>query len=295
MAACTGGNFSLQAYHIPSHPSQQRLANCPTMQIPKQSLADKVALVTGAGAGIGKASAKLLAHAGAAVTLVGTTLEHLKETEEEIHHSGGRALSVQGDVTSADQVALAVRTSFEAWGQLDILHHNAGINGMWAPFEELEEAEWDATLNTNLKGTFLVLKHCFPHLKAQGGSVIVTSSVNGTRMFSNTGASAYATSKAAQLALVKMLALEWARHRVRVNAICPGAIETTIAEETYTRNLDRIRVPVHFPEGSIPLKDGEPGSSGQVAQLVWFLASDASSHITGTEIYIDGGESLLEG
>lgn len=265
------------------------------MQIPPQSLNGKVALITGAGAGIGKASSKALAHAGASVALIGTTLEKLEATQSEIHHHGGNAIVFQGNVTSGEQMKAAVTACMQQWGRLDIVHHNAGINGVWAPFEELEESEWDDTLNTNLKGTFLVLKHCLPPLKLNGGSVIVTSSVNGTRMFSNTGASAYATSKAAQLALVKMLALEWARYRVRVNAICPGAIETTIEEETHKRNLDQVRVPVHFPEGSIPLTKGAPGSAGDVAQLVWFLASDASSHITGTEIYIDGGESLLEG
>lgn len=265
------------------------------MQIPTQSLNDKVAFVTGAGDGIGKASAKLLAHAGASVILVGTTLETLKSTEGEIRHSGGQALAVQGDVTSAEQMKSAFQTCRDVWGRLDIVHHNAGINGVWAPFEELEESEWDTTLDTNLKGTFLVLRHCISDLRRNGGSVIVTASVNGTRMFSNIGASAYATSKAAQVALVKMLALEWARYQIRVNVICPGAIKTTIDEETHVRNLGRIRVPVSFPEGSIPLTKGEPGSSGDVAQLVWFLASEASRHITGTEIYIDGGESLLEG
>lgn len=265
------------------------------MQIPPQSLTGKVALVTGAGSGIGKASAKVLAHAGASVVLVGTTLEKLEAVKSEIRHHGGRALSVRGDVRQNADMKAAVEAAITAWGQLDIVHHNAGSNGVWAPLEEITEEEWDDTLNTNLKGTFLTLKHCIPHLKRQGGSVIVTSSVNGTRMFSNTGASAYACSKAAQVALVKMLALEWARSQVRVNVICPGTIDTAIHGETVERNLHQIRVPVEYPEGRVPLKNGEAGSAGEVAQLVWFLASDASSHITGTEIYIDGGQSLLEG
>jgi NAD(P)-dependent dehydrogenase (short-subunit alcohol dehydrogenase family) len=150
-------------------------------------------------------------------------------------------------------------------------------------------------LDINLKGTFLTVKYGVPYLKKQGGSVIITSSVNGTRIFSNTGATAYSCSKAAQVAFTKMVALELAKHRVRVNVICPGAIKTDISENTEQRDLEHIREPVEFPEGKIPLTDGKPGTSEQVAQLVLFLASDASSHISGTEIWIDGTESLLKG
>lgn len=265
------------------------------MDIPPESLKGKTALVTGAGSGIGEASAQALARAGAAVALIGTTAEKLEETADKIRQAGGQCLVMAADVAKAAEMQEVAAACKESWGRLDIVHHNAGTNGVWAPFAELEEAEWDATLNTNLKGTFLSLKHCFPLLSPQGGSVIVTSSVNGNRIFSNAGASAYACSKAAQVALVKMLALEWAQHRIRVNVICPGSIDTAIHQETEERNLDSIRVPVKFPEGSIPLKKGRSGTVEEVAQLVWFLASDLSSHITGTEIYIDGAQSLIEG
>lgn len=125
--------------------------------------------------------------------------------------------------------------------------------------------------------------------------MIITSSVNGTRMFSNAGATAYAASKAGQVALGKLLALELAKDRVRVNVICPGAIETRIDENTEERDLVAAQEPAIYPEGKIPLTDGRPGTPEQVAQLVLFLASDAASHITGTEIWIDGGQSLLQG
>ena len=126
-------------------------------------------------------------------------------------------------------------------------------------------------------------------------AVIITSSVNGTRNFSNSGATAYACSKAAQIAFTKMTALELAKDKIRVNTICPGAIETDIGENTDHRDLEHVQEPVDFPEGKIPLNEGKPGSSEQVAQLALFLASDAASHISGTPIWIDGAESLLKG
>ncbi len=125
--------------------------------------------------------------------------------------------------------------------------------------------------------------------------MIVVASVNGTRIFSNTGATAYSCSKAGQVAFTKMIALELAPHKVRANVICPGAIETEIGENTQQQNLESVRIPVEYPQGKIPLTGGESGTSEQVAQLALFLASDASSHITGMPIWIDGAESLLQG
>ena len=124
--------------------------------------------------------------------------------------------------------------------------------------------------------------------------MIITSSVNGTRVFSNTGATAYSSSKAAQVAFTKMVALEFAPYKVRVNVICPGAIETKIEQSTQQKNLEQVRIPVEYPKGSQPL-EGKSGTPEQVAKLVLFLASDDANHITGTEIWIDGGETLLRG
>ena len=255
-------------------------------------LQDRVALVTGAGSGIGKAAAVLLAREGAKVAVLSRTQEELEKTVKEIEANGGEGLVVVADTSKPDQVEEAVRRTVEKWGRLDVVFANAGVNGVWAPIEELEVEEWEKTISFNLTGTFLTLKYAMPHLKKKGGAVIVNASVNGTRVFSNSGASAYASSKAGQVALTKMLALEVARDKVRVNVICPGAIDTEIDENTERRDLDDIGVPQEFPEGPHPLK-GEPGTSQEVAQLVLFLASDASRHITGTEIWIDGGESLL--
>jgi NAD(P)-dependent dehydrogenase (short-subunit alcohol dehydrogenase family) len=258
-------------------------------------LTEKVALVTGAGSGIGRAVALLLAQTGARVAALGHTVDELQQVVSEIEGADGEAMVVVADVSRADQVQRAVEQTIDRWGRLDIVVANAGINGVWAPLEELEPDEWSRTLNTNLTGTFLTVKYAVPYLKRQGGSVIVTASVNGTRIFSNTGATAYSCSKAAQVAFSKMVALELAPYKVRVNVICPGAIETNIDQNTEKRDLEHVRIPVEFPKGSQPLERGKPGTAEQVAQLVLFLASDAADHITGAEIFIDGAESLLRG
>ncbi|KAB8331219.1 SDR family oxidoreductase [Scytonema tolypothrichoides VB-61278] len=257
-------------------------------------LANKVALITGAGSGIAKATAKLFAKEGAKVAALGRTKEELEKTVAEIHQSNGEAIPLIADISHPEEMQQVTQQIIDKWGRLDIVFANAGINGVWAPIEELAPEEWDKTINVNLRGTFLTVKYAVPYLKKQGGSVIITSSVNGTRMFSNTGATAYSCTKAAQVAFTKMVALELAQNRIRVNVICPGAIDTNIDENTQRRDLESVQEPVEFPEGKIPLTDGKPGTSEQVAQLVLFLASDASSHITGTEVWIDGGESLLK-
>lgn len=259
------------------------------------SMKGKVAFITGAGSGIGRAAALRLAKEGVRVVASGRTEPNLKETVAAIEKAGGEGIASAADVADAKAMEQAINEVVKQWGRLDIVFANAGINGVWAPLEELAVEEWNKTVSINLTGTYHTVKFAVPYLKKQGGSIIITSSVNGTRMFSNTGASAYATTKAGQVAFCKMIALELAEHRVRANVICPGAIETNIDENTERRDLETVQEPVEFPEGKVPLTDGEPGSAEQVADLVYFLASDLSSHITGTEIWIDGAQSLLQG
>lgn len=260
-----------------------------------ETLRGRVAFVTGGAKGIGKAAALKLAQHGVRVAIMSRTAEDVERAAQEIRASGGDVLAVPGDVSSEVEVQSIVEKIIATWGRLDIVFANAGVNGVWAPIEELTPDEWRQTIDVNLTGTFFTLKYAVPYLKANGGSVIVTSSVNGTRMFSNTGASAYASSKAAQVAFAKMMAVELAPDGIRVNVICPGAIETDIEENTERRDLEEVQIPVKFPEGKIPLTHGEPGSSEQVADLVLFLASDESSLITGTPVWIDGAQSLLQG
>lgn len=258
-------------------------------------LEGKVALVTGAGSGIGRAAALRLAQAGATIAALGRTADDLTTTADQIAASGGRAITVEADISRPEEMQAAVAQIEKALKRLDVVFANAGINGVWAPIEELKPDEWSRTLAVNLTGTFLTVKYALPLLKKRGGVVIITSSVNGTRVFSNAGATAYSVSKAGQVAFAKMAALELAQHKIRVNVICPGWIETEIDDNTKKRNVEDAREPVVYPEGSVPLTDGNPGSPEQVAELVLFLASDAASHITGTEIWIDGAESLLQG
>ena len=258
-------------------------------------LTGKVALVTGAGSGIGRATALRLARSGARLGLLGRTAAELEQVAREIERGGGGAHVLVADVSKAEEVDAAVTRLAREAGGLHAVFANAGFNGVWAPIEELTSDEWQKTIATNLNGTFFTLKAAVPHLKRQGGAVVVCASVNGTRMFSNTGATAYSCSKAAQVAMVKMLAVELGPARVRVNAVCPGAIDTEIDDNTEKRDVERVKTAVEFPEGSIPLTRGKPGKAEQVAELVHFLLSERASHITGTEVWIDGGQSLVEG
>ncbi|NJN16504.1 MAG: SDR family oxidoreductase [Oscillochloris sp.] len=259
------------------------------------SLSGKVALITGGSSGIGRAAALMLAAEGVRVGVVGRSADELEQVVNDITKHGGEALPLQADVAQPAEIERAANELGKRWNRIDILFANAGINGVWAPLDELEPAEWDKTLNINLRGTYLAVKYTLPFMKPHGGSIIITASVNGTRIFSNTGATAYAVSKAGQVAFTKMIALELARDRIRVNVICPGAIETNINQRTQQRDLEKIREPVEFPAGRIPLTDGEPPGADEVAKLVRFLASDESRHISGAEIFIDGTESLLQG
>jgi NAD(P)-dependent dehydrogenase (short-subunit alcohol dehydrogenase family) len=261
----------------------------------KDTLAGKVALVTGAGSGIGKATAKLFAYAGAKVAVLTRSKEEAEATCSEIRHAHGEALGLVADVSDASAIAQGMQSIQDAWGRLDIVVANAGVNGLWAPIDQIGEKDWDTVFAVNMKGTFLAVKHAVPLLKRNGGAIVIVSSVNGTRMFSNAGASAYASTKAAQVAFGRMMALELAKHKIRVNTVCPGAIETNISENTKQQDLDKAREPVVFPQGTIPLTDGKPGTAGQVAELIWFLSSHCANHITGAEVFIDGGQSLLQG
>jgi NAD(P)-dependent dehydrogenase (short-subunit alcohol dehydrogenase family) len=194
------------------------------------------------------------------------------------------------------QYKAALERGIGHFSALDVVVANAGINGVWAPIDELQPEEWDNTLDTNLRGTYLTLHYTVPHLKRRGqGSIVIISSINGTRVFSHGGASAYSTTKGGLLSLGQMVALELAKHRIRVNVVCPGKIESQIDENTNTRDSEEASQPVEYPKGKIPLTDGQAGTGSDIAEMVSFLASDRARFITGTPVWIDGGQSLLVG
>ncbi|WP_062110263.1 SDR family oxidoreductase [Bacillus niameyensis] len=258
------------------------------------SLENKVAIVTGAASGIGAAAAIQLAKAGAIIGLLDLKEEKAEKVKKEIEEQGGKAIIEDVDLSDPARVNKGIDQVVKEFGRLDIVFANAGINGVVTPIEDFPPEEWDHTISTNLKSTFLTVKYSIPHLKQAGGSIIITSSINGNRKFSGFGMSAYSSSKAGQMAFGKMAALELSSYKIRVNIICPGAIETNIGENTHPEQekLAKVKIPVEYPEGSHPLENA-PGQPEQVANLIHFLASDASSHITGSEIYIDGAETLL--
>jgi NAD(P)-dependent dehydrogenase (short-subunit alcohol dehydrogenase family) len=256
-------------------------------------LQGKVALVTGAGSGIGKATALRFAREGAAVGVLSHTADEIRKVAEEIERAGGTAIALVADVADEGQMRKAVADLVQAHGRLDIVFANAGINGVWAPIDELQPQEWDRTINTNLRGTYLTLHHAVPHLKKAGGSIVITASINGSRTFTSAGATAYSATKAAQVAMAQMLAVELAKHKIRVNVVCPGKIGTEISDNTEKRDTQEAEVPAEYPAGPIPLTGQEPGTSEEVAELVLFLASDRARNITGTPVWIDGGQSLL--
>lgn len=259
-------------------------------------LQNRSALVTGAGSGIGRATAVRLAARGASVAVVAHDLDSAASTVELILAAGGEARPYAVEMGEPESIAQLYDDVADRFDELDVVVANAGINGVWAPISELTVEEWTRTLSVNLTGTFLTVKYAIPLMRAADrSSVIITSSVNGTRVFSNSGASAYSSSKAGQVAFAKMAAVELARDRIRVNVVCPGAIDTEIGDNADHRHIEGLRIPVQFPTGKIPLTGEQPGTSDQVAELICFLASDAASHITGTEVWIDGAESLLVG
>ena len=258
-------------------------------------LQNKVALITGAGSGIGRAACELFAAEGAWIGVLGNKEDEIFSLVEQLSKAGGKAFPLIADVSIPEQMKQAVEDILSEWGRLDILFANAGINGVWAPIEDIEPEEWDQAFAVNARGTFLAIKYCVPHLRKHGGSILITSSGQGTRSFSIPGSTPYACTKSVLVCLAKKTALELASAKVRVNVICPGSTATAINETKIERNLERIRLPIQFPEGKIPLTGGEKISPGQVAKLALFLVSDDADAITGTEVWIDGGMSLMQG
>jgi NAD(P)-dependent dehydrogenase (short-subunit alcohol dehydrogenase family) len=243
------------------------------------------ALVTGAASGIGRASARLFAAEGASV-LCFDRAEGVNETAATIARSGGRAIAVTGDAGSESDIEAAIGRAAAEFGRLDVLFANAGVSGGRVPMEELGEAFWQDLLRVNLIGPFMAIKHASPIMRAAGkGSIICTASVAGLR--SGAGGIPYSASKAGVISLVQTSANVLYGTGVRVNAICPGLIETGMTAPIYREARER---GTDSRIGQLnPLRRG--GEPEEIAHAALFLASDDSSYVNGQAIAVDGGLS----
>lgn len=254
-------------------------------------MARPVALVTGAASGIGLATALRLA-TDFDLALVDSDSQRLEAVRSKF--SSDRCLTFCADISSDEEIEAARAALLAKFGRLDAIVANAGINGVWAPIDDLMPDEWDRTVRVNLRGTYLTLHVFVPLLKmAGGGAIVIVSSINGVRTFTSPGAIAYSATKAAQVAMAQQLALELGRHSIRINVLCPGAVATEISASTHIRHREDVEIPVVWPEGSVPLTKGEPGKAADAADAIHFLLSASARHITGSPLFIDGGQGLL--
>ncbi len=250
---------------------------------------DKIALVTGGGNGIGRASALLFAEHGAAVVVVDNDAAAAADTARLITEQGGDALDVAADVSRSDQVQAYVAAALRKHDRIDCFFNNAGIEGQVAPTAEYDEDVFDSVMAVNVKGVFLGLRHVLPVMLKQGsGTVVNSASIAG--LVGAPGMPAYVASKHAVIGLTKVTAGEVSGAGVRVNAVCPGPIETRmiqgLAEQINPSDPDTVHKGYH---SNIPL--GRYGQADEVANVVLFLCSDLASNITGAQYVVDGGRT----
>ncbi|MCP4419253.1 MAG: SDR family oxidoreductase [Chloroflexi bacterium] len=252
--------------------------------------ADKVVIVTGAGSGIGRATAVSFAEEGALVAVVDIELQKAKKTAAEIANMEGNVLAIQADVANEDDWIDVVARVKGKYGRINILFNNAGIGGVGKPLIELDASAWDRLMAVNLRGVFLGCKTVLPALIEAGGGAIINMSSSTAGWDTIYGGGAYMASKAGVSQITKNVALEAAQFGIRVNAVCPGIIETRLSsaqagadEAAQDAFFDRFRQ-------RIPL--GRVGQPKDVAMAVLFLASNEARHITGSTLLIDGGQTL---
>jgi NAD(P)-dependent dehydrogenase (short-subunit alcohol dehydrogenase family) len=246
-------------------------------------LENKVAIVTGAGKGIGQGIAKVFSQEGAKVVVIDWDEEAGKKTAEEIRQSGGDALFVNCDVSNEEQVKTMVQATLDKYGRIDVLVNNAGI-GVYKPVLEATSDDWDHCLAVNLKGVFLCSKYTIPHMQAVGkGAIVNISSVHSHATVN--GVAPYAASKGGITALTRNMAIDYGP-AIRVNAIAPGWVLTPLIQSIFDSYDDPAEQQRLVEQRQVMKRIGQPEDIGHAAA---FLASDEASFITGTQLFVDGG------
>jgi NAD(P)-dependent dehydrogenase (short-subunit alcohol dehydrogenase family) len=242
----------------------------------------KVALVTGGTSGIGRVTSILFAQKGARVVVAGRREIEGKETIDLIRRAGGEGIFVRADVSRASEVKALVEKTVAAYGGLDYAFNNAGIEGHWVPIVEQTEDEWDQTIDINLKGTWLCLKYEIRRMLQQGRGGVIVNNASISGFIGSYGSATYAASKHGVLGLTKAAALEVARNGIRVNAVCPAAVETPMADRLFGAPEVRKKVLGFYPIARF-------GKPIEVAEAVLWMCSGAAGFMTGQSLVLDGG------
>jgi NAD(P)-dependent dehydrogenase (short-subunit alcohol dehydrogenase family) len=248
---------------------------------------NKVAIITGGTSGIGLAAAQLFSQEGARVVLMARDPSRGQAAAEQITAQGGQSIFVPGDVGVAAECQRCVAAAIESFGRLDILFNNAGVIHVNRNVVETSEEEWDATLNSNLKGTFLMSKAAIPHIVKSGGGVIINNaSIFG--LVGGSGVAAYCAAKGGVITLTKAMALDHAAQNIRVNCICPGSVSTPMLESEMN---DLGGVEVQTPQFASRHPLNRIATPQEIARSVAYLASADASFVTGIALSVDGGRS----
>ena len=247
-----------------------------------KELEGKVGLVTGGTSGIGRDASVLFAKAGAKVVVAGRREVEGKETVDQIRAAGGEGLFVKADVSKAADVQALVQKTVEKFGRLDVAFNNAGIEGAWIAITEQSEEDWDRTIDINLKGVWLCLKHEIRQMLKQGGGGAIVNMASVAGWIGSAGAATYCASKHGVIGLTKSAALETARNGIRINVVCPAVIETPMAERIFgAPEMNKYALGLH------PI--GRFGTPMEVAEAVVWMCSERASFMTGQSLVVDGG------
>ncbi|HEV2560312.1 MAG TPA: glucose 1-dehydrogenase [Microvirga sp.] len=242
----------------------------------------KVAFITGAASGIGRATAVAFAAEGASVAILDRTMHDLRETEAAVKVAGGEVLAIACDVSQPEEVEAAVAQAVETFGRIDCAFNNAGVENKAAPLHEINLEEWDRILNINLRGTFVCMKHEIAQMVRQGRGVVVNTS-SGAGICGVVGGASYAASKHGMIGMTRSAALDYAKQNIRVNCVLPGNIATPMMDRFTGGHIQK----------AIDLEPvGRLGKPEEIAEAVLWMCSDLGAFVTGASTVVDGGWSL---